>query len=169
MFVLFLTLTILSLIVLIIGFIWLLASQGRTTRRSGRERGRRDHDRPGRGRDAVDDVEAIPLVEKSVFVGTGSQVTRDVDVSFGDIKGMLRDRQWRGALPALLAMAGLFGLIVFGVLALWVKMDDKLIATVIAAVVLFTMARIGWSFFGHEVRSLVLPLGLVHYSSLQVS
>ena len=52
-----------------------------------------------------------------------------------------------GALPALLAMGGLFGLIVFGVLALWVKMDDKLIATVIAAVVLFTMARIGWSFF----------------------
>ena len=44
-------------------------------------------------------------------------------------------------------MAGLFGLIVFGVLALWAKMDDKLIATVIVAVVLFTMGRIGWSFF----------------------
>ena len=58
----------------------------------------------------------------------------------------MRDRQWRGALPALRAMVGLFGLIVFGVLALWVKMDDKLIATVIAAVVLFTMGRIGWSF-----------------------
>jgi hypothetical protein len=75
-----------------------------------------------------------------------AHLTRDADVSFRDIKGMMRDRQWRGALPALLAMAGLFGLIVFGVLALWVKMDDKLIATVIAAVVFFTMARIGWSF-----------------------
>jgi hypothetical protein len=93
------------------------------------------------------DDDAIPLVEKSVFVGTGAKVTRDVDVSFGDIKGMMRDRRWRGALPALLVIGGLFGLIVFGVLALWVKMDDKLIATVIAAVVLFTMARIGWSFF----------------------
>ena len=39
MFVLFLALTILSLIVLIVGFIWLLASQGRTTRRSGRDVG----------------------------------------------------------------------------------------------------------------------------------
>jgi len=67
-------------------------------------------------------------------------------VSLGDIKGMLQDRQWRGALPALLVMGRLFGLVAFGVLALWVKMDDKLIATVIAAVVLFTMARIGWSF-----------------------
>ena len=142
MFILFLALTILSLIVLIVGFIWLLAAQGRTTRRSGRDVGAEIMT----GMGDEDEEDAIPLVEKSVFVGTGVQVTRDVDVSFGDIKGMMRDRQWRGALPALLAMAGLFGLIVFGVLALWVKMDDKLIATVIAAVVLFTMGRIGWSF-----------------------
>ena len=94
-----------------------------------------------------DEEGAIPLVEKSVFVGTGVQVTRDVDVSFGDIKGMLRERQWRGALPAMLVIVGLFGLVVFGVLALWLKMDDKLIATMIVAVVLFTMGRIGWSFF----------------------
>ena len=37
--------------------------------------------------------------------------------------------------------------LMFSVLALWVKMDDKLIAAVIAAVVLFMMGRIGWSFF----------------------
>ena len=54
--------------------------------------------------------------------------------------GKMAARPWRGVLPALLVMVGLFGLIVFGVLALWVKMDDKLVATVIAAVVLFTMA-----------------------------
>ena len=147
MFVLFLALTILSLIVLIVGFIWLLTSRGRTTRRSGSDVGAEIMTGMSDGVDGVDDEEAIPLVEKSVFVGTGVQVTRDVDVSFGDIKGMMRDRQWRGALPALLAMAGLFGLIVFGVLALWVKMDDKLVATLIAAVALFTMGRIGWSFF----------------------
>ena len=35
----FLALTILSLLVLIVGFIWLLAAQGRTTRRSGRDVG----------------------------------------------------------------------------------------------------------------------------------
>ena len=146
MFILFLALTILSLIVLIVGFIWLLTAQGRTTRRSGRDVGAEIMTGMGDGIDGVEDDEAIPLVGKSVFAGTGVQVTRDVDVSFRDIKGMLRDRQWRGALPALLAIGGLFGLIVFGVLALWVKMDDKLVATVIAAVVLFTMGRIGWSF-----------------------
>jgi hypothetical protein len=151
MFVLLLALTILSLIVLIVGFIWLLASRGQTTRRSGPDVGAEIMTGMGDGVDGDGDGgvggdEAIPLVEKSVFAGTGVKVTRDVDVSFGDIKGGMRDRQWRAALPALLAMAGLFGLLVFGVLALWVKMDDKLIATVIAAVVLFTMARIGWSF-----------------------
>ena len=35
MFILFLALAVLSLIVLIVGFIWLLTSRGRTTRRSG--------------------------------------------------------------------------------------------------------------------------------------
>jgi hypothetical protein len=143
MFVLFLALTILSLIVLIVGFIWLLVSRGRTTRRSGPDVGAEIMNGMG---NEIDDEVVIPVFEKSVFAGTGAQVTRDVDVSFGDIKGMLRDRQGRGALPALLVMGGLFGLVIFGVLALWVKMDDKLIATAIAAVVLVTMARIGWSF-----------------------
>ena len=142
MFVLLLALTVLSLIVLIVGFIWLLASRGQTTRRRGPDVGAEIM--TGLGEE--DEEGAIPLVEKSVFVGTGVQVTRDVDVSFGDIKGMLRERQWRGALPAMLVIVGLFGLVVFGVLALWLKMDDKLIATVIVAVVLFTMGRIGWSF-----------------------
>ena len=145
MFVLFLVLTILSLIVLIIGFVWLLTSRGQTTRRSGPEVGAEIMTGMGDGVDDGDE-DAIPLVEKSVFVGTGAEVTRDVEVSFVDVKQMMRDRQWRGALPALLVIGGLFGLIVFGVLALWVKMDDKLIATLIAAVVLFTMGRIGWSF-----------------------
>ena len=144
MFVLFLALTILSLVVLIVGFVWLLGSRGQTIRRSGPDVGAEIM--TGMGDDGVDDDEAIPLVEKSVFAGTGAQVRRDAEVSFGDIKGMIRDRQWRGALPALLTIGGLFGLIVFGVLALWVKLDDKLIATLIAAVVLFTMGRIGWSF-----------------------
>ena len=84
MFVLFLALTILSLLVLIVGLIWLLVAQGRTTRRSGRDVGAEIMTGMG-----SDDDEAIPLVEKSVFAGTSTQVTWDVDVSFGDIKGMM--------------------------------------------------------------------------------
>jgi cell division protein FtsX len=80
-------------------------------------------------------------------VGKGIQVSRSAEISYVEIKQLVRDRQWRAALPFLLAMIGLFGLIVFGVLALWVKLDDKLVATLIAGVVLFTMGRIGWNVY----------------------
>ena len=140
MFVFFLVLAILSLILLVIGTIWLLAGRGQTTRRSGRDVGAELMGGMG-----DEDGEGVPVAEKSVFVGKGVQVSRSVEISYAEIKQLIRDRQWRAALPVLLAMAGLFGLIVFGVLALWFKMDDKLVATLITGMVLFTMARIGWS------------------------
>jgi hypothetical protein len=49
----------------------------------------------------------------------------------------------------LLALTILSSIVLmFGVLALWAKMDDKRIAAVRAALVLVTMDRIGWSFLG---------------------
>ncbi len=140
MFVFFLVLAILSLILLSIGAIWLLAGGGQTTRRSGRDVGAELM-----GGIGGEDGEGVPVVEKSVFVGKGVQVSRSVEISYAEIKQLIRDRQWRATLPFLLAMTGLFGLIVFGVLALWFKMDDKLVATLITGIVLFTMARIGWN------------------------
>jgi hypothetical protein len=143
LFVLFLVLAGLSLILLVIGSIWMLSDQGQTTRRSGRDVGAEIMG--GLGND--DPVEeGIPLVEKSVFVGKGVEVTREAGISFTEIKQLVRERQWRAALPPLLGIVGMFGLIIFGVLALWWKMDDKLIATLIAAIALSAMARIGWSF-----------------------
>jgi hypothetical protein len=94
MFVLFLALAVLSLIILIVGFIWLLTSRGQTTRRTGPEVGAEIMTGLGNEND-----EAIPLVEKSVFAGTGTKVTRDAEVSFVEIRQMIRDRQWRKALP----------------------------------------------------------------------
>jgi len=143
MFVLFLVLAGLSLILLVVGTVWLLSGRGQTTRRSGRDVGAEIMG--GIGNDDLTE-EGIPLVEKSAFVGTGVKVTRETEMSYTEVKQLMRERQWRAALPPILAIVGMFGLIVFGVLALWWKMDDKLIATLIAGVVLFTMARIGWGF-----------------------
>jgi hypothetical protein len=140
MFVFFLVLAILSLILLVVGTIWLLAGGGQTTRRSG----------PDVGAELLggiggEDDEGIPVAETSIFVGKGIQVSRSVEISYTEIKQLVRDRQWRAALPFLLAMTGMFGLLDCGALALWFRMDDKLVATLIAGVVLFTMARIGWN------------------------
>jgi hypothetical protein len=140
MFVLFLVLTILSLILLVVGAIWMLAGRGQTTRRSGRDVGAEIMNGIGDDGDG-----SIPVVEKSFFVGKGIQLSRSAEISYVEIKQLVRERQWRAALPFLMAMIGMFGLFVFGVLALWVKMDDKLVATLIAGVVLFTMGRIAWN------------------------
>lgn len=142
MFVWFVVLTVISGITLIIGFIWMLTASGKTTRRSGPEVGAEIM-----GGSAGDDDEAgITLLEKSVFAGKAVAVEREAEVSYTDIKRMVRERRWRAALPPLLAMIGLSGLVVFGALALWVKLDDKLVATLIVAVVLFTMGRVAHNF-----------------------
>jgi hypothetical protein len=140
MFVVFLALSIVSLIILIVGFILLLTVSGKTTRRKGRDVGAEIMSDLGE-----DDEEGIPVVEKSVFVGTGVTVSREADISFDEIKQAIKNRQWRDGLPALLVIVGLFGLVLFGVFALWLKLDDKLVATLIAAVVIFTVGRIGLS------------------------
>lgn len=142
-FTVFLTLAIASLIVLIAGFILLMTTRGETTRRSGREAGAEIMG--GLGEEETEGV-SIPVLEKSVFVGTGVSVTRETEMSYAEVKQLVRDRRWRAALPPLLVIGGMFGLIVFGVVALWLKLDDKLVATLIAAVVLFTMGRIGLGF-----------------------
>lgn len=142
-FTVFLVLAIASLIVLIVGFVLLMASRGETTRRSGREAGAEIMG--SIGGEEPEGV-SIPVLEKSVFVGTGVSVTRETEMSYADVKQLVRDRRWRTALPPLLVIGGMFGLIVFGVLALWLELDDKLIATLIAAVVLFTMGKIALGF-----------------------
>ena len=142
-FTIFLILAVASLIALIVGFILLMTSRGETTRRSGREVGAEIMG--SLGEEETEGV-SIPVLEKSVFVGTGVSVTREAEVSYAEVKQLVRDRRWRAAMPPLLVIGGMFGLIVFGVLALWLKLDDKLVATLIAAVVLFTMGKIGLGF-----------------------
>ena len=142
-FTIFLILAVASLIALIVGFILLMTSRGETTRRSGREVGAEIMG--SLGEEETEGV-SIPVLEKSVFVGTGVEVSREVEMSYAEVKQLVRDRRWRAAMPPLLVIGGMFGLIVFGVLALWLKLDDKLVATLIAAVVLFTMGKIGLGF-----------------------
>ena len=142
-FTIFLILAVASLIVLIVGFILLMTSRGETTRRSGREAGAEFMG--SLGEEETEGV-SIPVLEKSVFVGTGVSVTRETEMSYAEVKQLVRDRRWRAALPPLLVIGGMFGMVIFGVLALWLKLDDKLIATLIAAVVLFTMGKIALGF-----------------------
>ena len=83
------------------------------------------------------------LLEQPVFKGKAAAVEREASISYVEVKRRLRAGD-RAALPPLLAMVGLFGFLVFGALALWAGMEDKVIGGLIAVAVLVTMARIGW-------------------------
>lgn len=137
MFAIVMVFAAISLIALVAGVTWWLAVSGRTTRRSGPDVGAEIMG----GAAADDDQPGIALLEKSAFVGQGVKVEREAEVSSAGLKQMLRLRQWRAAIPPLLAMGGLLGLVVFGALALWMKLDSKVLGTAILAIVLFTVAR----------------------------
>lgn len=142
MFVLFVVLTVISALVLIVGAVWWLATSGKPTRRSGPDVGAEVMGAP-----ASDEGEiGATLLEKSAFVGTGVAEAREAGISYVEIKRLLQAREWRAALPPLLGMLGLYFFIVFGALALWFGLHDKLVATLIAGVGLFTMVRIAYDF-----------------------
>lgn len=142
MFVAFLILAVLSALILVAGFVWMLVVRGETTRRSGPDVGA---EIMGSGAGEDDGVQ-VTLLEKSVFKGAGVSVSREAGISYVEMKRLLGEGNWKAALPPLLAAVGLFGMIVFGVIALWIALDDKLIATLIAAPILYTMARIARDF-----------------------
>lgn len=136
----FVGLTAISIILLIVGFTWMMISNGQTRRRSGEEVGAEIM-----GQSLAEEMEAdgeATVYEKTAFKGKGVMVEREAGIDFADPKAAVRAGDWRTAAPALLGAIGLFGLILFGALALFVAISDKLVGAIILAVVLFTLARI---------------------------
>ena len=66
---------------------------------------------------------------------------RGAEISFGEIKASVRARQWRPVAPFLLAIGGMFGLLLFGSLALLVGLENKLVGAVLLAVVIYACVR----------------------------
>jgi uncharacterized membrane protein YphA (DoxX/SURF4 family) len=140
-FIFLLSLTVLCGILLVIGFIWLLASSGQTRRRSGAEVGAEIH-----AESMADEDEPTWEGSWSTFHGKASSVSIEASSSYADIKHMLKARQWRSAAPFLLAGIGLIGLLVFGSMALVLGMTEKWVAIFLFLVVVFTVSRIISSF-----------------------
>ena len=127
MFPLFLALTGLSLVALVAGFVWTLVESGQATRRSGP--------------DAGAEMLSGDASEESVFRGKAISVERRAEFSFAEINKMVLTGQWRRALPILLAIGGLLGLLLFGSLALWLSLENRLVGGLIVAVALYAVVR----------------------------
>ena len=136
MLILFVALTILSILALFAGFVWVLVSKGESSRHSGEAVGAELM------REQFEDDEEWSITEKSVFRGKAKAVEREASISFSDVKKQVKSGNWRESLPLLLAVGGFLGLLVFGSLALFFALDDKLVGGLIAAVAIFTVARI---------------------------
>ena len=134
MFAFFLTLTVISLIGLIVGFIWMLISSGQTQRRSG------DHI----GANIIDDGEdeSVFTSQGSVFKGKATQVDIESSYSFAEIKSQVAEGHWKTVLPVILVAGGLIGLLLFGSFALFMGMGNKLVGGIIAAIISFSIIRI---------------------------
>jgi hypothetical protein len=128
-------LTIVSFLVLASGAGLMLTGSGRTTRRQGQEVGREMI------AEQMERQDETSLAQASAFRGKAVEVSTEASVGLGDVKRQLSQGQWRQALPALLAIGGLIGLLTFGALAIFVAIDDKLVGGLILAVVLFTVLR----------------------------
>ena len=128
--------SVFCLLLLLTGFIWMLLRSGRTTYRQGEAVGQE----MVAGRMEEDDE--TTLLQHTAFKGKAAVKKTEASTSFGDLKDHIRSGRWSLALPALLTLVGLLGLLVFGSLALWVAMEDKLVGGLIALVAIFTTLRV---------------------------
>jgi len=135
--VLFIVLAGLSLAAMIVGVVWAVVVGGQVETREGPEVGAEIMS----GQMADDDEEGITLGQWSVARGQGREVRGETSISFSDIKGMVRAGEWGRALPALLVIVGLFGLLLFASLAALVGLEDSLVGLAALAVTLYVIIR----------------------------
>ena len=133
---LFIILTVLSLLVLIIGAIWTVLTQGETRRRSGTDVGAEIM-----AEQMADERDGYVTTPQTAFKGKATAVEGEASISLAEVKQQLRSGHWRQMLPVLLTIAGLMGLLAFGALTAWVAIDNKLIAGLIALVAAYTLVR----------------------------
>jgi hypothetical protein len=125
-----------SFLLLLIGFVWVLIQSGNTTKRSGQEVGREIM------AEQMEEDDETVLIQETAFRGQATSVKTEASLSFGEIKCQAKSGQWSEVLPVLLAIVGLLGLLLFGSLALFVALDDKLVGGLIAAVGVFATLRV---------------------------
>jgi len=107
-----LVLTVLSLVALIVGCVWVLMTEGERQRRSGTDVGEEvvasmmEHADSG-----------ATVVKAAKFKGEAAAVGAEATFHFSDIKAAVLAGQWRQMLPILMALGGTFGLLIFGSLA----------------------------------------------------
>lgn len=135
-----LALTALSAIVLAAGFVWALAGGAKTVEQ-GEKVGARIM-----AEQVETEFEGETVAERTTFKGQAVSASRSAEISFRDIWKLIERGEWRIALPWLMALGGMMGLLLFGSLALLFGLESKLLGGLFVVVALYAVVRTALSF-----------------------
>ena len=145
MFTLFLTLTIICLLLLVIGFVLMLVRSGTTERKSGEGVGA-DLMVDVFDEDEIDGVDLSSEIDLRTFRGEAEQVNVQAEYSFSEIKDLLVTGSWQTVLPVILTMMGLIGMLFFGALTLFQVLNERWLAYLLLGLVVYSIVRIAFRF-----------------------
>ena len=129
-------LAILSGLALILGSVWVMI----LLRSKNHPRGA-VKEAVANGEQITEEEEEVVFQSASYAESAGSKEEWK-GLNFVEMKRGLKRGQWRNTLPILLAIFGFLGLLLFGSLALFVAMEDKVVGSVVAAVAIFAVVRV---------------------------
>ena len=135
MLVILITLTSISALCLIVGFVWMLSTMGQTVTRSGDEVG------AGMMAEQMAAGEGGATPQLSAFKGKAVASRREADISFRDVWRLVAAREWGKVLPVLLLFGGLMGFLLFGALALFAGMENKWVGGFLVVMALYILVR----------------------------
>lgn len=136
MYYMFLAVTVICGFLLIAGFIWMVASSGVVSRRSGDQIGAQIM-----ADSSAEEDEGLEIGRMVAFQGKASQVSVQTSYSFTEIKGALASGQWRQVLPPILTAGGLVGFLLFGAATLFLGLEDKFIGALMLVLVMISVTR----------------------------
>lgn len=137
MLILFIVLSALSMVALVVGIVWTVAVGGQVQTRAGSDVGTEVIARQMADREE----QAHTSTQRTYFQGKAVAIRGEAEVGFDEVKALIRAGHWRHAAPVLLLIGSLFGVLLFGALAILVGVENKLIGGVALATALYAIAR----------------------------
>jgi hypothetical protein len=135
--VLFIVLSALSLVAMVVGIVWTVAVGGQAQTHTGSDVGADVIERQM----ADQEEQAHMVARRTYFKGKAVAVRGEADIGFDEVKALVRAGHWRYAAPVLLLIGSLFGLFLFGALAILVGVENRLVGGVALAIALYAIIR----------------------------
>lgn len=146
MLTLFIVLTAVSFIAALGSGIWWIVRAGQVSTRSGPDVGAEVMAGLGEEEAEGDQIQLFGA-SGQVFKGTGVKAEGSAEMSFKELKRLLAAGEFGVALPPAMVAIGLVGTLLFGALALFIGLEDKLIGGLLAALGFFMVIRMVYDFF----------------------